>query len=180
MVQLPPTYLAKYHQVSGMELIYNSVDLISASDPSCCFWTLPREKNRNFPFLKGPAMFLEEISKVRIKTFSLIFLSKFPPVLSPCRQNVCIMTVRFLNKHRGFLGVLVIQCAIFLSSVNREEYCSLKIVHFILQPALQAENNFRFCTVKYHHWNFAETQTVFHWMIIPLNVLSLVYAACII
>lgn len=53
-------------------------------------------------------------------------------------------------------------------------------MHFILHPALQAENNFRFCSVKYHHWNFAEAQTIFHWMIIPLNVLSLVYAACII
>lgn len=34
--------------------------------------------------------------------------------------------------------------------------------------------------VEYHCWNFSEAQTIFHWMIISLNVLSLVYAACII
>lgn len=128
-------------------------------------------------------MFPEEISKTRIKTLSLIFLSKFLLILSPCRKNVCIMTVRFLSKYHEILCVLVIQCYFsFLCQQGRillSENCAF-FFFFFLQPALHTENSFRFCTVKHHHWNFAEAQTVFHWMIISLNVLSLVYAACIV
>lgn len=172
---LPPTSLAKYHLLSGENWFITLGDLVLASWSIKLLLKLSHKKIRDFPFLEGPVELPEDISRVRMKTFTHIFISDFTHTHYFCLhadKKYALMKMKFWSKHLETSGNGHTLLFFFPLSIGKSSalwklcvvFCSLLCI---------LKTDWDFPAVKHHHWNFTTAQTIWPLGLLECDVPSL-------